>query len=92
MKRIMLAIVIVLTSVSMVIAGTATWTGKQLTVVASTGFTTKCEYAEGIIKFWRLTNGPCEQTVKTVNGGQIPKIETTTRSKAKGSKFITPVY
>jgi hypothetical protein len=91
MKKILLAIVIVLASVSLVIGGTATWTGKEIPVTASTGFTTKCEYAEGIIKFWRLTNGPCEQTVKTTNGGEIPKIGTT-RSKVKGTKPITPLY
>ena len=91
MKRIMLAIIIVLASVSLVIAGTAAWTGKQIPVQAATGYTTKCEYAEGIIKFWRLTNGPCEQTVKTANGGEIPKTGTT-RNKAKGTKLITPLY
>lgn len=91
MKIIMLAAVIVLTSVTLVIAGTAAWTGRQVPVSASTGFTTKCEYAEGSVKFWRLTRGPCEQTVKSSNGGAIPKTGTT-RSKAKVTKPITPLY
>jgi len=88
--KILLAFVIVyMASVSIVIAGAATWTGNQIAIPASTGFTTKCEYAEGIIKFWRLTNGPCEQTVKTTNGGETPK-SGTTRGKAK-TKSTTPV-
>jgi len=81
--RILFAVVIMhMLSVSLTIAGEATWTGGQISVPAATGFTTKCEYAQGIIKFWRLTNGPCEQTVQTTNGGETPK-SGTTNSKGK---------
>ena len=93
--RILLAIIAIVifhtASVSLAIAGTATWTGKQIPIPASTGYTAKCEYTEGLIKFWRLTNAPCEQNVKTTNGGEIPKTGTT-KGKSKSTMANTPLY
>ena len=76
MKKSVFTVVIVLVYATSAFSGTATWTGKQIPVAESTGYTVKCEYAQGLIKFWRLTNGVCQPTVKA-NSGEIPKTGTT---------------
>jgi hypothetical protein len=75
MNKIILAVLIVLTYATLAFSGTAKWTGKQIPIPASTGYTVKCEYEQGIVKFWRLTNGACQPTVETTNA-ILPQTDT----------------
>jgi len=78
MKKIILAAGMVMAYATLAFSGTATWTGKQIPVSESTGYTVKCEYAQGLIKFWRLTNGVCQPTVNASNSSvEMPKTGTT---------------
>lgn len=77
MKTAILAAIIVLAYSAPAFSGTAKWTGKQMPVPASTGYTAKCEYAQGLVKFWRLTKGACQPTVEsTTNSGPLPQTGT----------------
>ena len=75
MKKVILAALIVLAHATLAFSGTAKWTGKQMPVTASTGYTAKCEYTDGVVKFWRLTNGACQPAVETT-GGALPPTAT----------------
>ena len=72
MKKIIFAAIIVLAYSTLAFSGTAQWTGNQIPVPASTGYTVKCEYAQGNLRFWRLTKGACLPTVEKSGGGVPP--------------------
>ena len=76
MKQVLFATLIVMAYSTPALCGTAKWTGKQLPMPESTGYTAKCEYTDGVVKFWRLTNGACQPTVQATSGA-IPQIGTT---------------
>ena len=64
MKKILFAAIIVLAYATLAFSGTAQWTGRQIPVPASTGYTVKCEYVKGSLTFWRLIKGKCPATVE----------------------------
>jgi hypothetical protein len=72
MKKVIFAAIIVLAYATLAFSGTAKWTGNQIPLPASSGYTAKCEYAQGIVKFWRLTNEACKPTVETTSGALPP--------------------
>lgn len=82
MKKILFAAIIVLAYSTLAFSGTAQWTGKQIPVSASTGYTVKCEYAQGGVKFWRLIKGTCPATVEK-DGGGVPSTGGAKRIPAK---------
>lgn len=74
MKKILFAAGMFLAYSTPAFSGTAKWTGNQVPLPPSSGYTVKCEYEQGIIKFWRLMNEACPQTVQTRGGAAFPTI------------------
>lgn len=72
MRTILFATLIALACSTPAFSATARWTGNQIPVSAATGYTVKCEYAQGAIKFWRLINGACPSTVEATSGTLPP--------------------